>query len=205
MKRIAVLLSVVTVLALVGWRAEAQAHKVDPVHSFVVFRIGHANIGYVWGRFNDPAGSFTLDDADPAKSSFEIEIKVANVDTHQPKRDEHLQTPDFFNAKQYPTITFKSTSVKKGSAANTLDVTGDLTMHGVTKSVTIPVERTSSPPRNVPAGLRCSLTCTQRTGTSSAALPARTRGAAARNTGRSSTSARVGNTLRLAVVTLSRD
>jgi len=161
MKRIAVLLSVVTVLALVGWRAEAQAHKVDPVHSFVVFRIGHANIGYVWGRFNDPAGSFTLDDADPAKSSFEIEIKVANVDTHQPKRDEHLQTPDFFNAKQYPTITFKSTSVKKASAANTLDVTGDLTMHGVTKSVTIPVEITGKgdfPPGTHRAGLETTFT-----------------------------------------------
>jgi polyisoprenoid-binding protein YceI len=117
-----------------------ETYRVDPVHSVVLYRIHHANAGQNWGRFNDPTGTFTLDDADPAKSTIEVEVKVDNLDTHNAQRDGHLKSPDFFNAKQFPTITFKSTGVKKGPAANTLDVTGDLTMHGTTKSITIPVE-----------------------------------------------------------------
>lgn len=115
-----------------------ETYKVDPVHSSVIFRIGHANIGVVYGRINDAAGSFSID-ADPAKNTFELELQVAKIDTNQPKREEHLRSPDFFNAKQYPTITFKSTSVKKGEG-KMLEVSGDLTVHGVTKSITIPVE-----------------------------------------------------------------
>jgi polyisoprenoid-binding protein YceI len=140
MNRIA--LSAVTFFALFATQAARAAddHKVDPVHSSVVFRVTHANIGAVYGRFNDFTGTIALDDADPSKSSVNFEIQVASVDTHQEKRDAHLKSPDFFNAKQYPTITFKSTAVKKSDKANTLDVTGDLTMHGATKSITVPVE-----------------------------------------------------------------
>jgi polyisoprenoid-binding protein YceI len=133
----------------------AESYKVDPVHSSAVFRIRHANIGYVWGRFNDPAGTFTLDESDPSKSSFNIEIKVENVDTHNAQRDTHLKSPDFFNAKQHPTIAFKSTSVTKGEG-NTLQATGTLTIHGVTKTVTVPVEVTGKgqfPPGTARAGI----------------------------------------------------
>jgi polyisoprenoid-binding protein YceI len=133
----------------------ADSYKVDPVHSAAVFRIRHANIGYVWGRFNDPGGTFTLDESDPAKSSFNVEIKVENVDTHNAQRDTHLKSPDFFNARQYPTISFKSTSVKKGEG-NTLQATGALTIHGVTKTVTVPVELTGKgqfPPGTARAGI----------------------------------------------------
>jgi polyisoprenoid-binding protein YceI len=131
--------------ALVLWAVPALAaddYKVDPVHSTVLFRVHHANVGQYWGRFNDPAGTFTLDEADVAKSTFNVEVKVNNVDTHNPQRDGHLKSPDFFNEKQFPTITFKSTAAKKGDAANVLLVTGDLTIHGVTRSVTVPVELT---------------------------------------------------------------
>ncbi len=110
----------------------------------------------MWGRFNDPAGSYTLDSADPTRSTFNVQLQAANVDTHNDKRDAHLKSPDFFNAKQYPTITFKSTAVKQGANANTLDVTGDLTLHGVTKSVTIPVDLTGKgqfPPGTERAGV----------------------------------------------------
>lgn len=141
--------------ALAAPSARAESYKVDPVHSMAVFRIRHANVGYVWGRFNDPAGTFTLDESDPAKSSFNLEIKVENVDTHNAQRDAHLKSPDFFNAKQYPTITFKSTSVKKGEG-NTLQATGALTIHGVTKTVTVPVELTGRgqfPPGTPRAGI----------------------------------------------------
>ena len=156
MKRFASFLSLTILLA--GAAAQSRAadtYKVDPVHSAAVFRIHHANIGYVWGRINDPAGTYALDDADPTKSSFNIELQVGNVDTHNDKRDAHLKSPDFFNAKQYSTITFKSTAVKKG-AGNTLDVTGDLTLHGVTKSITLPVELTGKgqfPPGTQRAGV----------------------------------------------------
>ena len=139
MNRVAGLLAVI--VSTFGLPAlAADNYRVDPVHSSAVFRIKHANVAPFWGRFNDPAGTFTLDDADPSKSSFTVEIQVDKVNTGNAQRDNHLKSPDFFNARQYPKITFKSTSVKKGEAENTLDVSGDLTMHGVTKPVTARVE-----------------------------------------------------------------
>ncbi len=156
MKRIAPLLSLIALLAFAAQSRAADTYKVDPVHSSAIFRIHHANIGYVWGRINDPSGTYALDDADPTKSTFNIELQVANIDTHNDKRDGHLKSPDFFNAKQYPTIAFKSTAVKKGATDNVLEVTGDLTLHGVTKSVTIPVELTGKgqfPPGTQRAGV----------------------------------------------------
>ncbi len=141
------MLSLTAILAIGALAQAADTYTVDPVHSSAVFRVHHANVGYVWGRFNDPSGSFSIDESDLTKSTFSVEIAVANVDTHNEKRDAHLKSPDFFNAKQYPTITFKSTAVKKSPNTsvqegnrNVLDVTGDLTIHGVTKSVTVPVE-----------------------------------------------------------------
>jgi polyisoprenoid-binding protein YceI len=129
------------VLALVAAPVfAADTYKVDPVHASLVFRARHMNIGVVYGRFNALAGQFTLDDADPSKSSFDFEVQAGSVDTGNEKRDAHLKSPDFLNAKQYPTIRFKSTAVRKSAQANTLDVTGDLTLHGVTKSITVPVE-----------------------------------------------------------------
>jgi polyisoprenoid-binding protein YceI len=121
--------------------AAAETYKADPVHSTSVFRIKHANAAYFWGRFNEPQGSFTLDDADPTKSVFSVELTVDKIDTANDKRNAHLKSPDFFNAKQYPKIQFNSTSVKKGEG-EMLEVTGNLTMHGVTKPITVQVERT---------------------------------------------------------------
>ena len=143
------------VLALAAPVFAAESYKVDPVHSSAVFRIKHANVSYFAGRFNAPDGSFMLDEADPTKSTFNVVLHVDKVDTANEKRDAHLKSPDFFNAKQYPTITFKSTSVKKGEGS-TLQVTGDLTMHGVTKSITVPVELTGKgqfPPGTQRAGV----------------------------------------------------
>jgi len=129
------------ILAIGATSLHADAYKVDPVHSFALFRVHHFNAGNVWGRFNDPAGEFTLDQVDPSKNTFNVELKLAKLDTANTKRDSDLQGPDWFNARQFPTITFKSTSVKKGQG-NMLDVTGDLTIHGVTKSVVVAVEVT---------------------------------------------------------------
>src|SRR3954468_19329647 len=129
------------VLALVAAPVfAADTFKVDPVHSSVIFRARHMNIGVVYGRFNALGGQFALDEADPSKSSFNFEVQAGSVDTGNEKRDGHLKSPDFLNARQYATITFKSTAVKKSAQPNALEVTGDLTLHGVTKSITVPVE-----------------------------------------------------------------
>jgi polyisoprenoid-binding protein YceI len=112
----------------------ADGFTVDPVHSSVTFMIPHLGISNVHGRFNDFSGKLTIDKADAGKSSFSFTIKTESVDTNNQKRDEHLRSPDFFNAKQFPGLTFQSTSVK--AADGGYEVTGDLTMHGVKKSVT---------------------------------------------------------------------
>lgn len=109
----------------------ADNYTIDGSHSQVVFKVGHLGVSNNYGRFNDLAGSYTLDGAN---SKIEITIKAESVDTANAKRDEHIKSPDFFNAKQFPTITFKSTSVKPGSG-NDMAVTGDLTFLGVTKPV----------------------------------------------------------------------
>ena len=112
----------------------ADAYTVDPVHSSVTFMISHVGISNIHGRFDDFSGKFTIDKDDPTKSSFELSMKVESVNTNNKMRDEHLRAPDFFNAKQFPTLTFQSTKVKKVEGG--YDVTGDLTLHGVTKPVT---------------------------------------------------------------------
>lgn len=133
-----------TIAIAVPALAAAESYKVDSVHSTSVFRIKHANTSYFWGSFHEPGGSFAIDPADVTKSTFTIELPVNKVSSGNPQRDAHLKSPDFFNAKQYPTITFKSKSVKKGEAENMLEVSGDLTMHGVTKPVKADVEMTGS-------------------------------------------------------------
>src|SRR5262249_12086095 len=87
------------------------------------------------GRFNQLSGDFSIDPDDPNKCSFTMNINTESVDTNNPKRDAHLRSPDFFNAKQFPVISFKSTGVK--AVANGYEVTGDLTMHGVTKPISV--------------------------------------------------------------------
>jgi polyisoprenoid-binding protein YceI len=125
----------VVVLAVLG-AAPARAaddYTVDGVHSSVTFKITHLGISSIYGRFNDVAGGFTIDD-DAGKCLFNLSIKTENVDTNNADRDKHLRSPDFFNAKQFPSISFKSTAVK--AIKDGYEVTGDLTLHGVTKAVT---------------------------------------------------------------------
>jgi polyisoprenoid-binding protein YceI len=123
--------------------ARADTYQVDPVHSTAVFRIHHFNAGYVWGLIGGPTGTFTYDAADPTKLSFTVSVSLDNLDTHNGRRDSDLKGPDWFNAKQFPTIDFKSTAVNKTSDT-TYDVTGDLSLHGVTKSITVKMEMTGT-------------------------------------------------------------
>jgi len=111
----------------------AEKYEVDPAHSSVTFKIEHSGISWIHGRFNDVAGEFAVDEANPAASSFALTMKTESVDTANAKRDEHLASPDFFNAKQFPVLSFQSKSIKK--TENGLEVTGDLSLHGETKPV----------------------------------------------------------------------
>jgi len=120
----------------------AETYKIDPVHSSVIFRSYHANTGNVYGRFNKFGGTVTADE-DPSKMAFDVSVDVSSIDTGNEKRDTHLKSPDFFSAKEFPTITFKSKSVKS-AGENKYEVTGDMTLHGQTKPVTITVEKTGA-------------------------------------------------------------
>ena len=119
----------------------ADNYKVDPVHSSVIFKIDHLGVAPFYGRFNNPTGTVTLDKEDPSKSVFTFEVKTENVQTGNEKRDGHLKTPDFFDAKQFPTISFKSKGVSS-PAPDKYEVTGDLTLHGVTKEIKLVLNKT---------------------------------------------------------------
>jgi polyisoprenoid-binding protein YceI len=140
MRRFAFIVAFAGALA-VGMSLRADTFTVDPVHSFVVFKISHLDIGYVWGEFASPAGTITMDDSDASKDAIDVELKADNLVTTNEARNKHLKSPDFFDVKQFLTITFKSTAVKK-TADNTFEVTGDLTLHGVTKSLTLTLTKT---------------------------------------------------------------
>jgi polyisoprenoid-binding protein YceI len=113
----------------------AETYKIDPVHSSVVFSAVHLGVTPFYGRFNDVSGSVVFDKETPSKSSVEVSVPVASVDTHDAKRDQHLKSPDFFNAKQFPVITFKSKQVEVDGG--TYKISGDFTLHGVTKPLTV--------------------------------------------------------------------
>lgn len=114
--------------------AASGAFTVDAVHSGVLFRITHMGASAFHGRFNEVSGTYELSADKPEAGKIDITIQAQSVDTANDKRDQHLRSPDFFNAKQFPTITFKSTSIAK-AGDKTVDITGDLTLLGVTKSV----------------------------------------------------------------------
>ncbi len=121
--------------------AMAQTYQVDPVHTSLVFRVKHMNTAYVYGMFRDVKGTVVVDEANPARSSINIEVDANSVFTANQQRDDHLRSPDFFNARQFPTITFRSTEVRRVNA-NTVQVRGNLTMRGVTRPVTANVQMT---------------------------------------------------------------
>ncbi|MFM8892381.1 MAG: YceI family protein [Planctomycetia bacterium] len=130
--RRAVFACAAVLLALPAVAADEYAY--DGVHSSVGFKARFLDISWIQGRFNDVSGKFIIDRDDPSKSSFTLSIKVDSVDTANAARDEHLRQPDYFDTKQFPTIDFKSTKVK--GVQGGYEVTGDFTMHGVTKPVT---------------------------------------------------------------------
>lgn len=113
----------------------ADTYKIDPVHSSVAFSVVHLGVTNFYGNFKDIAGTVVFDSTDPAKSSVDISVPVESIETRNEKRNQHLKSPDFFDAQKFPTMTFKSTKVE-GSGEN-YKVSGDFTLHGVTKPLTV--------------------------------------------------------------------
>ncbi len=119
----------------------ADSYTLDPVTSSALFRVKHFNVAYFYGTFNAVEGNVTWDQVNPAASKIEVTIQAASVASRNEKRDAHLASPDFFDAKQFATLKFVSSAFKAIDATH-YEVAGDFTMHGVTKPLTITVEKT---------------------------------------------------------------
>jgi polyisoprenoid-binding protein YceI len=125
-------------LVLVPGFALASTWKIDSAHSSAGFSVSHLVVSEVDGHFGKTEGTVVLDEKNLSKSSVEATIDATTIDTREPKRDAHLKSPDFFDVAKYPTITFKSTKFQK-AGKDKYKVTGDLTLHGVTKPVVLDV------------------------------------------------------------------
>lgn len=132
-------LSLVAAFALaLAVPSQAATWTVDPVHSHVGFSVRHL-LTPVPGSFGDFTGTIVYDEANPVASSVEFTVQTASIDTKNERRDNHLRSADFFDAENHPTLTFESKKVAP-LGGNSLAVTGDLTIRGVTREVTVPVE-----------------------------------------------------------------
>ena len=133
--------------------------QIDPAHSAAHFSVRHLMISNVRGEFTKLSGSAVIDPTNPANSSVEVNIDAASVNTREPQRDAHLRSPDFFDVAKYPAITFRSTNVEPHGADN-FNVTGDLTIHGVTHPVTLDVEGPTPPVKDPWGNIRAGVTAT---------------------------------------------
>lgn len=113
----------------------ASTYQIDPAHTQVIFKVKHLGISTVSGRFDNFEGLYNFDDDNVENSSVEAKINSSSVNTNKEKRDKHLRSDEFLDAEKFPEITFKSKSIKKGSSERNFLITGDLTIHGVTKEV----------------------------------------------------------------------
>ena len=131
---------VAAALAFTGTASQAANYTIDSGHSFVQFKISHIGVSWMIGTFETVSGSFTFDpDAGPERQSISVEIDTASVDTNHAERDKHLRSADFLNVDAFPTATFVSTGYEGDADGGTM--TGELTLHGVTKPIAIAVSK----------------------------------------------------------------
>jgi polyisoprenoid-binding protein YceI len=148
--KLCVFITLFNLLTLAPAVFAADTYSVDNVHSSLVFKVKHLDTGYVWGRFNNLTGKAMLDESG-APTSVEFSADANSIDTGNAKRDTHLKSPDFFSAKEFQKITFKSSAIKS-AGQNKFEVSGDLTLHGQTRPITVTVEKTGS--SNGPQGTK---------------------------------------------------
>ena len=142
MKKLSLLAGVLSLAAPLAF-AQTSTWVPDKAHSGVDFSILHLSLSKVRGHFGNIGGSIVMNDADISKSTVNVTIDVTSIDTGVSQRDSDLKGPNFFDAAQFPTATFVSTSVAKSGGG--LTITGNLTLHGVTKPVTLNVEGPTGP------------------------------------------------------------
>lgn len=120
--------------ALPAQEAKPTEYQIDAVHSAIIWKVQHKGAGFTYGRFNDFSGTVTATGTDAESIQVNLTVQAGSIDSANAKRDEHLRGEDFFNTKEFPTITFKSKSAKK-LADDKVELTGDLTIRGVTKEI----------------------------------------------------------------------
>jgi len=133
--------------------------NIDPAHSHAEFKVRHMMISNVKGEFKGVKGTLKLNDADLTQSRVEVSIDAASIDTGEAQRDGHLKTADFLDVEKFPTLTFKSTRVVKGKNGE-VKVSGDLTIHGVTRNVELEVEGPSASMKDPWGNTRIGLSAT---------------------------------------------
>ena len=140
--RIAALAASMSVALLTSLPATAADYVIDTknAHASITFRIKHLGFSWLTGRFNKFSGNFTFDEKNPDASKVKVEIDTASVDTNHAERDKHLRAADLLATDEFPTATFESTSVK-AEGPDKAKITGNFTLHGVTKEITIDAER----------------------------------------------------------------
>jgi polyisoprenoid-binding protein YceI len=131
--------------------------NIDPAHSAAHFSVRHLMISNVRGEFTKISGSALVNSADHTKSSVEITIDAASINTREPQRDEHLRSADFLDVAKYPTLTFRSKRIEP-LGPEEFKVTGDLTIHGVTKEVTFDIEGPTPPVKDPWGNVRAGIT-----------------------------------------------
>ena len=144
--------------------AQAVQYQIDPVHSSAQFSVRHLMVSNVRGEFAKVTGTVVYDPKNLKASSVEAVIDATTINTHEPKRDAHLKSPDFFDVAKYPTLTFKSKKLQEAGKGK-LRVTGDLTIHGATREVVLEVEGPSPEVRigkNVKSGASASTTISRK-------------------------------------------
>lgn len=139
--------------------AKPTEWQIDPAHSAAHFSVRHLMISNVRGEFSKLSGKVILDPADLTRSSVEVSLETASINTREPQRDEHLRSADFFHVANHPTMTFRSKRIEAAGPEH-FKLTGDLTIRGVTKEVTFDVEGPTPPQKDPWGNVRAGVTAT---------------------------------------------
>src|SRR5262249_25363123 len=155
-------LSIVTLLLTAPAAIAADFYQIDPDHTSVIFGCAHSGLSYTYGMFRTVSGQYQIDETNPANCRFQLVIKTESLDTNNAERDTHLRSPDFFDAKQYPEITFDSKQcdrVQTQDSSVVYKLLGDLTIHGVTKRIQLNLRMLAKKPGATGTDMRTGFLC----------------------------------------------